>query len=443
MDRHVLLLDKGSFVRISREEDGVVTGVGTIDGRKVCVYAHDFSIKGGSMSEAMSRSICELMDVAIHEGLPLIGLNSSSGARIQDGVDSLAGFGEIFQKHILASGVIPQISGIFGPCAGGAVYSPALTDFTVMVKDSSYMFLTGPAVVKSVTGESVTKEELGGTKVHTTKSGAAHFAAEDEDGAIRLIRELVGYLPSNNRASAPVVECKTLPENDSFLPDDFLPEDLRKAYDMHRVIHAIVDGEKFLEIHKDWAKNIIVGFARMNGHSVGIVANQPKVMAGALDSNASRKAARFVRFCDAFGIPLITLVDVPGFLCGSKQEYDGVITHGAKLLFAYGEATVPKVTVTLRKSYGGAHITMGCKQLRGDVNLAWPSADIAVMGTEAAEEIIGKKVCPPSLEQAVCGGHIDEIIAPSQTRLKIIQALKSLDLVCKDIPWKKHDNMPL
>ena len=440
MDRLVQLLDKGTFVRISGEEDGVVTGTGMIGGRKVCVYAHDISIKGGAMSGEMSRSIRGIMDIALQEGLPLIGLNSSSGARIEDGVDSLAGFGEIFQKHILASGVIPQISGIFGPCAGGAVYSPALTDFTVMVKDSSYMFLTGPAVVRAVTGEAVTKEELGGTKVHTTKSGAAHFAADDEAEAIRLIRDLVGYLPSNNRDAAPIVKSH---ENDVCFPDDFLPENSRKPYDMHEVIKAIVDKGKFLEVHKNWARNIIIGLARMNGRSVGVVANQPKTLAGALDVNASRKAARFVRFCDAFNIPLITLVDVPGFLCGTGQEYEGVITHGAKLLYAYGEATVPKVTVTLRKSYGGAHITMSCKQMRGDVNFAWPSADIAVMGTEAAEEILGKKVCPPSLEQAVSGGHIDEIIAPSQTRLKIIQALDSLDLVRKDIPWKKHDNMPL
>jgi acetyl-CoA carboxylase carboxyltransferase component len=443
MERHVLLLDEGSFVRISSEEDGVVTGTGTIDGRKVCVYAHDFSIKGGSMSEAMSRGICRIMDIALQEGLPLIGLNSSSGARIQDGADSLAGFGEIFQKHILASGVIPQISGIFGPCAGGAVYSPALTDFTVMVKDSSYMFLTGPAVVKSVTGESVTKEDLGGTKVHTAKSGAAHFAAEDEVAALSLIRKLVGYLPSNNRVSAPVLAWDESQEVECPVPDDFLPADPRKAYDMHDVIRGIVDRDTFLEIHRYWAKNIIIGLARINGRSVGIVANQPKTMAGALDSNASRKAARFVRFCDAFGIPLLTLVDVPGFLCGSQQECSGVITHGAKLLYAYGEATVPKVTVTLRKSYGGAHITMGCKQLRGDVNLAWPSADIAVMGAAAAAEIIGQEISAPNLEQIVAHGHIDEIIAPSQTRLKIVQAFDGLELSRKDVPWKKHDNMPL
>ncbi|MCQ2143653.1 MAG: acyl-CoA carboxylase subunit beta, partial [Bacteroidales bacterium] len=399
-ERLALLLDEGSFEEYDMfvrhrchnfgmentvyDGDGVVTGQGTIDGRLVYVFAQDFTVSGGSLSETQAAKIAKVQDMALRNGAPMIGLNDSGGARIQEGVCALAGFGEIFERNILSSGVVPQISGIFGPCAGGAVYSPALTDFTIMIKDTSYMFLTGPAVVKSVTGETVTQEELGGAAVHSSKSGVAHFAAENEEEGLAMIRTLLSFLPSSNREEAPFK-----PTNDpAGRVDDALngiiPDDPNKAYDMYGVIGSIVDDGEFLEVHRSWAKNIIVGFAHMNGRSVGIVANQPRMLAGVLDINASRKAARFVRFCDAFNIPLVTLVDVPGFLCGTQQEYGGIITNGAKLLYAYGEATVPKVTVTLRKSYGGAHIVMSCKQLRGDVNYAWPSANIAVMGADGA-----------------------------------------------------------
>ena len=406
-ERLDLLLDEGSFEEFDMfvqhrctnfdmekskyDGDGVVTGMGTIDGRLVYVFAQDFTVNGGSMSETMAQKICKVMDMAVRNGAPFIGLNDSGGARIQEGVNSLAGFGEVFERNILASGVVPQISGIFGPCAGGAVYSPALTDFTVMIKDTSYMFLTGPGVVKAITGEEVTQDELGGASVHANKSGVAHFAAENEVEGIETIKALFSFLPSNNREEAPFVETSDSPGRYDDSLNEIIPDNPNKAYDMYKVIGSIVDDGRFLEVHKSWAKNIIVGFAHMHGRSVGIVANQPKILAGVLDINASRKAARFVRFCDAFNIPLVTLVDVPGFLCGTQQEYGGIITHGAKLLYAYGEATVPKVTVTLRKSYGGAHITMSCKQLRGDINYAWPSASIAVMGAGGAMEILYSK----------------------------------------------------
>ena len=481
-ERLELLLDKGSFEEFDMfvqhrcsnfdmdkqkfDGDGVVTGMGTIDGRLVYVYAQDFTVAGGSMSETMAQKICKVQDLAMRNGAPVIALNDSGGARIQEGVCSLAGFGEVFERNILSSGVIPQISGIFGPCAGGAVYSPALTDFTIMIKDTSYMFLTGPGVVKTVTGENVTQEELGGASIHADKSGVAHFAAENENEGLAFIRELLSYIPSNNKEQAPFV-----PTNDSAgrfddTLNEIIPDNPNKAYDMHHVISSIVDDGKFLEIHKSWAKNIIVGFAHMNGRSVGIVANQPKVLAGVLDINASRKAARFVRFCDAFNIPLVTLVDVPGFLCGTQQEYGGIITHGAKLLYAYGEATVPKITVTLRKSYGGAHITMSCKQLRGDINYAWPSANIAVMGAEGAVEILYSKeirsiedeservkaaeqkkneynelFCNPY--NAASYGYIDDIIEPRNTRFRVIRALEQLATKKQENPWKKHDNLPL
>ena len=375
-ERLDLLLDKGSFEEFDMfvqhrctnfgmeqskyDGDGVVTGMGTIDGRLVYVFAQDFTVNGGSMSETMAQKICKVMDMSVRNGVPFIGINDSGGARIQEGINSLAGFGDIFERNILASGVVPQISGIFGPCAGGAVYSPALTDFTVMIKDTSYMFLTGPGVVKTVTGEVVSQEELGGASVHASKSGVAHFAAENEQEGIQTIKNLLSFLPSNNREEAPFVETSDPAGRVADILNEIIPDNPNKPYDMYQVIGSIVDDGRFLEVHKSWAKNIIVGFAHMNGRSVGIVANQPKILAGVLDINASRKAARFVRFCDAFNIPLVTLVDVPGFLCGTQQEYGGIITHGAKLLYAYGEATVPKVTVTLRKSYGGAHITMSC-----------------------------------------------------------------------------------
>ena len=481
-ERLALLLDEGSFeefdmfvrhrcTNFGMEEsvydgDGVVTGMGTIEGRLVYVYAQDFTVSGGSMSETMAQKICKVMDLAIRNGVPLIGLNDSGGARIQEGICSLAGYGEIFERNILASGVIPQISGIFGPCAGGAVYSPALTDFTVVVKDTSYMFLTGPGVVKTVTGENVTQEELGGASVHSTKSGVAHFAAENEQDGIDQIRTLLSFLPSNNREEAPFLETADPAGRVDDALNHIIPDNPNKAYDMYQVIGSIVDEGKFLEVHKNWARNIIVGFAHMNGRSVGIVANQPKVLAGVLDINASRKAARFVRFCDAFNIPLVTLVDVPGFLCGTQQEYGGIITHGAKLLYAYGEATVPKVTVTLRKSYGGAHITMSCKQLRGDINYAWPTANIAVMGAEGAVDVLYSKelggIALASEREAVaearkkeyndlfCNpynaagyGYIDDIIEPRNTRFRIIRALEQLAAKAQENPWKKHDNLPL
>ena len=365
-ERLAMLLDEGSFEEFDMfvqhrctnfgmdnsryDGDGVITGMGTVDGRQVYVFAQDFTVNGGSMSETMAQKICKVMDMSVRNGVPFIGLNDSGGARIQEGINSLAGFGEIFQRNILASGVVPQISGIFGPCAGGAVYSPALTDFTVMIKDTSYMFLTGPGVVKTVTGEVVSQEELGGAGVHATRSGVAHFAAENEQEGIETIKALLSFLPSNNRQEAPFVETDDPAGRVDDMLNEIIPNNPNKAYDMYQVIGSIVDEGRFLEVHKGWAKNIITGFAHMNGRSVGIVANQPKILAGVLDINASRKAARFVRFCDAFNIPIISLVDVPGFLCGTQQEYGGIISHGAKLLYAYGEATVPKVTVTLRKS---------------------------------------------------------------------------------------------
>ena len=481
-ERIALLLDEGSFEEFdmfvrhrctnfdmqnsSFDGDGVVTGMGTIDGRLVYVSAQDFTVSGGSMSETMAQKICKVMDLAVRNGAPYIALNDSGGARIQEGVCSLAGYGEIFERNILASGVVPQISGIFGPCAGGAVYSPALTDFTVMVKDSSYMYLTGPSVVKTVTGEEVTHEDLGGASVHSAKSGVAHFAAESEQEAVATIKALISFLPSNNREQAPFVECSDPAGRYDDALNEIIPDNPNKAYDMYQVIGSIVDDGRFLEVHKSWAKNIIIGFAHMYGRSVGIVANQPKILAGVLDINASRKAARFVRFCDAFNIPIVTLVDVPGFLCGTQQEYGGIITHGAKLLYAYGEATVPKVTVTLRKSYGGAHITMSCKQLRGDINYAWPSANIAVMGAEGAVEILYSKelkaIEDPEVRASVreekkkeyndlfCNpfnaasyGYIDDVIEPRNTRFRVIRALEQLAEKKQENPWKKHDNLPL
>jgi len=479
-ERLELLLDPGSFEETDMflqhrctnfgmdashpDGDGVVTGFGTIDGRLVYVYAQDFTVSGGSLSKTMSEKICKIQDMALRAGAPCIALNDSGGARIQEGIDALAGYGEIFERNILSSGVIPQISGIFGPCAGGAVYSPALTDFTLMVKNSSYMFLTGPAVVKSVTGEVVDQEELGGASVHASKSGVAHFAAESEEDGIETIRKLLGFLPQNNMETAP--EKPT--EDSPFRLDDelnsIIPDNPNKSYDMYKVIRCIVDDGEFFEIHKDYAKNIIVGFAHMNGRSVGIVANQPAVLAGVLDINASRKASRFVRFCDAFNIPLVTLVDVPGFLPGTQQEYGAIITNGAKLLYAYGEATVPKVTVTLRKGYGGAHIVMSCKQLRGDINYAWPSAQIAVMGADGAVNVLYAKELKADPEhassifeekkkeyedlfsnpyQAAQKGYIDDVIEPRNTRFRVIRALESLAGKRQEIPAKKHDNLPL
>ena len=479
-ERLAKLLDEGSFEEFDMfvrhrctdfgmdaqhvDGDGVVTGCGTIDGRPVYVFAQDFTVSGGSLSKTMSEKICKVMDMALKAGAPVIGLNDSGGARIQEGVDALSGYAEIFERNILSSGVIPQISAILGPCAGGAVYSPALTDFTLMVKDTSYMFLTGPAVVKSVTGETVTQDELGGAAVHSAKSGVAHFSAASEDEAIATIRELIGYLPQNNMSEAPVVPTEDPVSRVEDYLNEVIPDNPNQAYDMYGVIASLVDDGRFLEVHKEFAKNIIVGFARMGGRSVGIVANQPNVLAGVLDINASRKAARFVRFCDAFNIPLVTLVDVPGFLCGTQQEYGAIITNGAKLLYAYGEATVPKVTVTLRKSYGGAHIVMSCKQLRGDINYAWPSAQIAVMGAEGAvnvlyakdmkddpahaDEIFAEKKAGyedlfSNPYRAAERGYIDDVIEPRNTRFRVIRALEFLRGKHQEVPAKKHDNLPL
>lgn len=357
--------------------DGVVAGSATIDGRLVYVYAQDFTVNGGSLSETMAQKICKVMDMAMTNGAPMICMNDSGGARIQEGISALAGYGEIFERNILASGVIPQISAILGPCAGGAVYSPALTDFIFMKEQTSYMFLTGPKVVKTVTGEDIDAEHLGGASVHASKSGVTSFTAKTEEDLMGDIRTLLTYLPSNNREEAPRVACDDPVSRKEEILNEIIPDDPNQAYDMYKVIHAITDHGDFFEVQPKFAKNIITGFARFNGQSVGIVANQPSAYAGVLDVNASRKGARFVRFCDAFNIPIVSLVDVPGFLPGTGQEYNAVIQHGAKLLFAYGEATVPKITITLRKSYGGSHIVMGCKQLRADINFAWPSSEIA------------------------------------------------------------------
>ena len=443
--------------------DGVVTGYGTIDGRLVYVFAQDFTVFGGSLSESFAMKICKIMDQAMKMGAPVIGLNDSGGARIQEGVNALAGYAEIFQRNILASGVVPQISAIFGPCAGGAVYSPALTDFNVMTKGTSYMFLTGPKVVKTVTGEDVTQEELGGASVHASKSGVAHFAVETEEDGLKLIRRLLSYLPQNNLEEAPLQPCTDPIDRLEDALNDIIPDSPNKPYDMYQVIGGIVDNGEFLEVHKDYAPNIIVGFARFNGLSVGIVANQPKILAGCLDINSSRKAARFVRFCDAFNIPIVTLVDVPGFLPGTQQEYGGIILHGAKLLYAFGEATVPKVTVTLRKSYGGAYCVMSSKHLRGDINYAWPTAEIAVMGPSGAIEVLyGKETAvaedpvkfAAEKEQeyreafanpynAAKYGYIDDVIEPRNTRFRVIRALQQLATKKLSNPAKKHDNLPL
>ena len=481
-ERVDILLDKGSFeeydmfkehrcTNFGMEKqnflgDGVVVGSGTIEGRVVYVFAQDFTVFGGSLSETMAQKICKVMDMAMKIGAPVIGLNDSGGARIQEGIHSLAGYSEIFQRNIMASGVIPQISAIMGPCAGGAVYSPALTDFIFMTQQNSYMFLTGPKVVKTVTGEDISVDDLGGAYVHASKSGVSHFVAESEEDCLMKIRKLISFVPQNNMEEPFVTTClDPIDRNESVL-NDIIPDSVSKPYDMTKVIALLVDEADFFEVHKDYAKNIVVGFAKMGGMPVGIVANQPMFLAGVLDIEASRKAARFVRFCDAFNIPLVTLVDVPGFLPGSTQEYGGVITHGAKLLYAYGEATVPKVTVTLRKSYGGAHIVMSSKQLRGDVNYAWPTAEIAVMGADGAVEVLYAKeisaLDTPEAKaakyeekkneyndlfatpyQAAKYGFIDDVIEPRSTRFRIIRALQRLQTKRVTNPLKKHCNIPL
>ncbi|QRZ14648.1 acyl-CoA carboxylase subunit beta [Paracoccus methylovorus] len=474
-ERLELLLDEGSFEEFDMfvrhrstdfgmEEDrpygdGVVTGWGTINGRMVYVFSQDFTVFGGSLSETHAQKICKIMDMAVQNGAPVIGLNDSGGARIQEGVASLAGYADVFQRNIMASGVVPQISVIMGPCAGGAVYSPAMTDFIFMVKDTSYMFVTGPDVVKTVTNEVVTAEQLGGASTHTKKSSVADGAFENDVEAMSEIRRLVDFLPLNNREKAPTRPFFDDPARVEASLDTLIPDNPNQPYDMKELILKVSDEGDFYEIQKDFAGNIITGFIRIEGQTVGVVANQPMVLAGCLDIDSSRKAARFVRFCDAFEIPILTFVDVPGFLPGTGQEYGGVIKHGAKLLFAYGEATVPKVTVITRKAYGGAYDVMASKHLRGDFNYAWPTAEIAVMGAKGAVEILYRselgdvdKIASRTKDYedrfanpfvAAEKGFIDEVIQPRSTRRRIARAFASLRGKKLSNPWKKHDNIPL
>ena len=474
-ERIELLVDDGSFEEwdmfveqepneLTRDikpipADGVVTGWGTINGRTVFLFSQDFTVFGGSLSESHAGKICKIMDKAMIVGAPVIGLNDSGGARIQEGVGSLAGYAEVFQRNVNASGVIPQISAIMGPCAGGAVYSPAMTDFIFMVRDTSYMFVTGPDVVKTVTHEEVTHEELGGATTHNTKSGVADGSFENDIDALKQLRRLFDFLPSNNRESPPI-----WPTNDPFdraepSLDTLVPKDSTKPYDIKELISKIVDDSDFFEIQSDYAANIVIGLARLEGRTVGVVANQPLVLAGCLDIDSSKKAARFVRFCDCFNIPIITFVDVPGFLPGTAQEYGGIIKHGAKLLFAYAEATVPKITVITRKAYGGAYDVMSSKHIRGDLNYAWPTAEIAVMGPKGAVEIIYRedRDDPIKIESrteeyrdkfanpfvAAQKGFIDDVIFPRNTRRRLCRSLRLLENKKLENPWKKHDNIPL
>lgn len=473
-ERISMLLDPGSFVELDRfvvhrardfnmeknliSGDGVVSGYGKIDGRLVYVFAQDFTVFGGTLSRANADKVIKVMDLAMKMGAPVIGLNDSGGARIQEGVESLAGYADIFYRNVMSSGVIPQISAILGACAGGAVYSPAITDFIVMVKNASYMFVTGPDVIKAVTHEEVTKEDLGGAFTHNSKSGVAHLMAYDEEQAMMMIRELFGFMPSNNMEEPPrIVTTDSSNRTDEKL-EDLVPDDPNKPYDMKDIIQKVVDDGNFFEIMPHFAGNILTGYGRLDGRSVGIVANQPAVLAGVLDINSSVKAARFVRFCDAFNIPIITFVDVPGFLPGTTQEFGGIIRHGAKLLYAYAEATVPKITVITRKAYGGAYDVMSSKHIGADINLAWPGAEIAVMGAEGAVNIIFRdKLTDESKAQAVKEyrevfanpykaaelGYIDEIIYPKNTRPKLIQALEMCSNKRKKNPIKKHGNIPL
>ncbi len=480
-ERIALLLDEDSFEELDRfathrttefgmEErkplgDGFVTGYGRIDGRLVYVFAQDFTVFGGSLSETNAAKVTKIMDLAMRVGAPVIGLNDSGGARIQEGVRSLAGYADIFLRNTLASGVIPQISAVMGPCAGGAVYSPAITDFVVMTRDTSYMFVTGPDVIKTVTHEEVSKEELGGAVTHNTRSGVAHFIARDDAACLALIRELVGYLPSNNLEDPPVRPSDDPTDRSEPALNELVPADPRQPYDIKQAITAVVDDRRFLEVHELFAPNIVVGFARLDARTVGIVANQPAVLAGCLDINASAKAARFVRFCDAFNIPLVTFEDVPGFLPGTQQEYGGIIRHGAKLLFAFAEATVPKITVITRKAYGGAYCVMASKHIRTDINFAWPTAEIAVMGPEGAVNIVYRREienAPESEREALRQrlaaefrerlanpyvaaerGYVDAVIEPAHTRAKLIAALRAIAGKRDANPRKKHGNIPL
>lgn len=480
-ERIHILLDDGSFEELDKfvthrcvdfgmetqrpAGDGFVTGFGRIDGRTVCVFAQDFTVFGGSLSEANASKICKIMDHAMRNGVPVIGLNDSGGARIQEGVMSLAGYADIFLRNTLASGVVPQISAVMGPCAGGAVYSPAITDFIFMTRDTSYMFVTGPDVIKTVTHEEVSKQELGGAMTHNATSGVAHFVSPDDADCLAMIRELLSFLPLNNLEDPPRRLSNDPPSRTDAALNTLIPADPMKPYDIKDVIHAVADENYFFEVHEHFARNIVVGFARFDGRPVGIVANQPAVLAGCLDINASVKGARFVRFCDAFNIPLITFEDVPGFLPGTQQEFGGIIKHGAKLLFAFAEATVPKITVITRKAYGGAYCVMASKHIRTDFNFAWPTAEIAVMGPEGAVNIVNKReldAAPEaqraSLRQekiaefrgrfanpyvAAERGYIDAIIEPSQTRARIISSLRALENKRDTTPRKKHGNIPL
>lgn len=478
-ERLDVLLDPGSFVELDRlmthrcnnfgmenskfPGDGVITGYGRIHGKLVYAYSQDFTIFGGSLSSTQAKKICKILDMAIKSGAPVIGLNDSGGARIQEGVEALGGYADIFLRNTMASGVVPQISAIMGPCAGGAVYSPSITDFIFMVKNTSYMFVTGPDVIKTVTHEEVSKEDLGGASAHATKSGVAHFACEDDKHCLLMIRELLNFLPANNVDDPPKMECMDSPDRIIEELNDIVPPNPKKPYDIKAVIKHIVDEGYFLEVHQQYAQNIVVGFGRFNGRSVGIVANQPQILAGCLNIQASIKAARFVRFCDAFNIPIVTLVDVPGFLPGTDQEWNGIITHGAKLLYAYAEATVPKITLITRKAYGGAYDVMASKHLRADINMAYPTAEIAVMGPEGAVNIIFRnqiaKASNAEEERARLTaeyqktfanpyraaelGYIDEVIEPSKTRVRIIQALEMLKNKRDYMPPKRHGNIPL
>jgi len=474
-ERIELLVDQGSFeeydmfkehrsVDFGMENtkiagDGVVIGSGTVNGRLIFVYSQDFTVFGGSLSETHAEKICKIMEMAMKNRAPVIGINDSGGARIQEGVSALAGYAEVFQRNIMASGVVPQISLIMGPCAGGAVYSPAITDFIFMVKDSSYMFVTGPDVVKTVTNEVVTQEELGGATTHTVKSGVADNAYDNDLEAIKQTRRFIDFLPLSNKEQPPTRQSFDQHNREELSLDSLVPDNPNKPYDMHELIRKTVDEGDFFEIQPTFAKNIITGFARIEGSTVGVVANQPMVLAGCLDNDASRKAARFVRFCDCFNIPIVTFVDVPGFLPGTAQEYGGVIKHGAKLLFAYGEATIPKITIITRKAYGGAYDVMASKHLRGDLNFAWPTAEIAVMGAEGAVKIIFReeakdqeKLAAKTQEYsdkfanpfvAARRGYIDDVIMPHATRRRISRGLRMLKNKDLQNPWKKHDNIPL
>src|SRR5579863_3898710 len=478
-ERIELLLDEGTFEEIDKlvqhrcrdfgmdqqtiPGDGVVTGFGRVNGRPAYVFAQDFTVFGGSMSETNAKKIVKIMDLALKTGTPVIGLNDSGGARIQEGVVSLAGYADIFLRNTVASGVVPQISAIMGPCAGGAVYSPAITDFTFMVDRTSYMFITGPEVLKTVTHEDVTKEELGGAMTHNSVSGVAHFLAADDAECLRMIRELMSYLPQNNLDGAPRAECADPADREDASLDSLVPQDSGLPYDMKDVIRRVADNGQFFEVQEHWAKNMVIGLARMDGRTVGIVANQPAFLAGCLDINSSVKGARFVRFCDAFNIPILTFEDVPGFLPGTDQEFGGIIRHGAKLLYAYAEATVPKITVITRKAYGGAYCVMGSKHLRTDVNLAWPTGEIAVMGAEGAVNIIYRRELAAAADPeaareekiaeykdrfanpfiAAENGFLDDVIEPRQTRPRVIRALRMLETKVDISPRKKHGNIPL